>query len=319
MGCWRMESASIFVRLIFAIVVGASGIIPHGVIASTIMVLYPDAPDPYRQAFEQIINGLAETVGTSLDRRMVTTVTTSTQIQSWLDAIQTGTVVVILGRSTDSLAQIGHERLGRYRVFVSGINALPQQVSWPGVSLIADPTLYLQTLRALSPGIRQVTVFHHVRDLAWASRTIQAASNLGFSVEMIAVEDASSAAHKMGEALKTLDPQTTALWFAANTIDLDRELILPWILEQTWDRHIVAFSDTAAHTQRGFLFALYPDYTAIGSELGRRIRQGSVGHDGDFTLTQTVGFALNHRTARHLKIPLSKDWIQRAHPLYPLP
>lgn len=288
-------------------------------VADPVLVLYPEAPDPYRQAFDQIATGIERTAGGPVNRRMVTAATEREQIQGWLDQASPDAAVVLLGRPTAALSEIGRDRFGGRRVFVGGVNALPGQLPWPGVSLIAEPALYLQTLRELLPSVRRVIAFHHARDPEWAPLATRAAADLGLRVETVAVDDAASAVRRIAEALKTLDSETTALWFAANTVDLDRELIFPWVLEQTWDRKIAAFSETAAHAKRGFLFALYPDYEAVGAELGRRIGRGAAGDGGGLTLTRAVRFALNGRTARRLGVALGDDLIRRAQPLYPQP
>lgn len=288
-------------------------------VADPVLVLYPEAPDPYRQAFDQIVTGIERTAGGPVNRRMVTAATERGQIQGWLDQASPDAAVVILGRPTRALSGVGRDRFGGRRVFVGGVNALPGQLPWPGESLIAEPALYLQTLRELLPNVRRVIAFHHARDPEWAPLATRAAADLGLRVETVAVDDAASAVRQIAGALKTLDPETTALWFAANTVDLDRELIFPWVLEQTWDRKIAAFSETAAHAKRGFLFALYPDYAEIGAELGRRIGRGAAGDGGGLTLTRAVRFALNGRTARRLGVALGDDLIRRAQPLYPQP
>jgi len=56
---------------------------------------------------------------------------------------------------------------------------------------------------------------------------LQTAHAIGLHTESIAVTDAVSAVRRMTEAMKTLDPKTIALWFTANTIELDPELIFP--------------------------------------------------------------------------------------------
>ncbi|HPE71302.1 MAG TPA: ABC transporter substrate binding protein [Candidatus Competibacter sp.] len=312
-----MEPSSILTRLLLVTLLWSD--LLGWASAEPVLVLYPEAPDPYRQAFDQIMTGIAHAVSGQLDRRMVTVGTKQEQIQQWLDEANPDAAVVLLGRPTVALSVIGWDRFGGRRAFVGGINALPGQTAWPGVSLIAEPALYLQTLRELLPNVRRVIAFYHAQDREWAPLATRAAADLGLRVEAVAVDDAPSAVRRIAEALKTLDTDTTALWFAANTIDLDRELILPWVLEQTWYRKIAAFSDTAGHAKRGFLFALYPDYEAIGTELGRRIRQGVASHEGDFSLTRAVRFALNGRTARHLGITLGDDLVRRAQPLYPQP
>ncbi len=312
-----MGSTAVFVRSLLVALLWCAAL--SRAVADPVLVFYPEAPDPYRQAFDQIMTGIAHTAGGPVHRRMVTAATERRQIQRWLDEANPGDAVVLLGRPTDALSEVSQDRLGGRRVFVGGVNALPGQLPWPGVSLIAEPALYLQTLRELLPSVRRVIAFHHARDPEWAPLATRAAADLGLRVEPVAVTDAASAVRQIAGALKTLDPETTALWFAANTLDLDRELIFPWVLEQTWDRKIAAFSETAAHAKRGFLFALYPDYEAVGAELGRRIGRGAAGDGGGLTLTRAVRFALNGRTARRLGVALGDDLIRRAQPLYPQP
>ena len=282
-----------------------------------VLVLYPDAPDPYRQAFEQLIAGIARTAGGPLTQRIVTAEMEQAQIQDWLDIQEIDTTIVILGQQPASLHDIDHGKRPGQRVFVGGINALPGQTPWPGVSLIIEPQLYMQTLHDLLPDIRHVIAFYNAQDREWVPLATRAAASVGLSVEPIAVTDVVSTVRKIAEALKTLDPKTTALWFATNTLDLDTELIFPLVLERAWDQKIAVFSDTVTHAKRGFLFALYPDYIEIGAELGQRIQQGAAGQSAGFTFARAARFALNSRTARHLGIPLSDDLIQRAHPLFP--
>ena len=133
----------------------------------------------------------------------------------------------------------------------------------------------------------------------------------------IGVTDAFDLARQLARTFKTLDPHTTALWFGGNTIQLNDELIYSYVLEQTWDRGIAVFSDTIVHVKRGFLFALYPDYAAIGSELGTLIQQHA--RMTGLRFSRAGRLAFNLRTARHLGLTVSDALIQRAHPLYSNP
>lgn len=285
--------------------------------ADPVLVFYPEAPDPYRQAFDQIMTGIARTAERPVHRHRIAVATERAQIQGWLDHAEPDATVVILGQPTATLAEISQNLDRPHPIFVAGINALPGQIPWPGVSLIIEPQPYLQTLHTVAPHIRTVIAFYHAQDHPWVSLATQAANAIGLHLEPIAVTDAVSAVQRMTEALKTLDPKTTALWFTANTIELDSELIFPWILEQTWARKIAAFSDTITHAKRGLLFALYPDYIEVGAELGRRLHAS--GTRAEFTLTRAARFALNLRTARHLGLPVPDDLIRRADRLFPQP
>jgi len=288
-----------------------------GASADPVLVLYPEAPDPYRQAFDQIMTGIARTAERPVHRHRIAATTERAQIQDGLDPAEPDATVVILGQPMATLAEIRQSLDPHRRIFVSGINALPGQIPWPGVSLIIEPQRYLQTLHAVAPHIQIVIAFYHAQDQAWVPLATQAAHAIGLHLEPIAVTDAVSAVQRLTETLKTLDPQTTALWFTANTIELDSELLFPWILEQTWARNIVAFSDTITHAKRGFLFALSPDYLEVGAELGRRLHAS--GTQAKFSLTRAARFALNLRTARHLGLPVPDDLIRRADRLFPQP
>jgi putative ABC transport system substrate-binding protein len=287
--------------------------------ADPVLVLYPEAPDPYRQAFDQIMTGIARTVGGPVNRRKVTPDMSPAHIQAWLDRQERQTPVVILGQQTENVQAISQRHPNRYRLFVGGLIALPQEVPWPGVSLMIDPALFLQTLHEILPSMRHVIAFYHARDREWAPLVQQAAASRGVRVETVAITDAISAVRQITAVLKTLDPATTALWFATNTLDLDTELLFPFVLEQAWEQKIVVFSETITHAKRGFLFALYPNYIEVGAELGQRIRQDPAGQNAEFTLTYAANLALNRRTARHLGLVLREDVLQRARILFPQP
>lgn len=160
-----MEPSSILTRLLLVTLLWSD--LLGWASAEPVLVLYPEAPDPYRQAFDQIMTGIAHAVSGQLDRRMVTVGTKQEQIQQWLDEANPDAAVVLLGRPTVALSVIGWDRFGGRRAFVGGINALPGQTAWPGVSLIAEPALYLQTLRELLPNVRRVIAFYHAQDREW--------------------------------------------------------------------------------------------------------------------------------------------------------
>lgn len=303
-------------KIVRAILLMVSLYPPLGLVADqSVFVLYPEAPEPYREAFEQIIDGFARTVGRPLRRKMTTAATGPADLQEWLASEDDAPTVVLLGQQTQRLYDEVHPP--GPSAWVGGTNALPGQTPWPGVSLVIDPDLYLRTLRDLLPDIRRVIAIHHERDRVWVPLVKQAADRAGTDVVFVAVADADSAVRRIAETLETLDSKTTALWFAKNTIGLDTELLYPFVLEEAWRRKIAVFSDTIAHAKRGFLFALYPDYAGVGAELGERVRGGARRPATGLTLTRAARLALNIRTARHLGVVPTPDLIRRASPLFP--
>ena len=286
------------------------------VACGTVLVLYPDAPAPYQQAFAQIVAGIARTAPGPLQTLALTAEWEPTHVRRWLDARRgPATALVLLGQRA---LQAYPADWADGPVLVGGINALPGQTPWPGISLIVDPERFVHTLREGLPAITTVVVIHHAEDQVWLQRVEQAAASRGLRVEPLAVADAESAVRQITRTLARIDPRTTALWFSRQTLSLNTELIFPFVLEETWNRQIVAFSDTVAHTQRGLLFALYPDYGGVGEELGERLRDAARPAAG-LRYTRAARLALNIRTARHLGLTLPPALIERAGPVFPAP
>ncbi|MCB1769305.1 MAG: hypothetical protein KDJ31_06330 [Candidatus Competibacteraceae bacterium] len=281
----------------------------------TVLILYPEAPPPYQQVFEQIMIGVAQTVERSPETLALPPTPDRANIRHWLTA-RRGAALLLLGQRA---LQIYQADWTEGPVLVGALNALPGQVPWPGVSLVIDPDLYLQTLHEVLPGIERVIAVYHARDDQWMSWVQPAATQRGLRVDPIKVTDTESAVRELTHVFKTLDPQTTALWFAKSTLDLNTELLYPFVLEEAWRRKIAVFSDTVAHAKRGFLFALYPDYKGVGVELGQRLHPDVAPMAKGWAFTRAARLALNHRTARHLGITLRDDVIQRASLLFPQP
>ncbi|MFZ1640072.1 MAG: hypothetical protein WAV07_01265 [Candidatus Contendobacter sp.] len=287
------------------------------VACGTVLVLYPDAPAPYQQAFAQIVAGIARTAPGPLQTLALTPEWDQAQVRRWLDARRDrATALVLLGQRALQAYPADGTTLP---VLVGGVSALPGQTAWPGISLVIDPELFVQTLREWLPAIDTVAVIYHAQDRVWLQRVEQAATVRGLRVEPLAVTDAATAVRQITRTLDRIDPRTTALWFSRNTLSLNTELIFPFVLEETWKRRIAAFSDTVAHTQRGLLFSLYPDYGGVGEELGGRIRDPAGGPTAGLRLTRAARLALNTRTARHLGMTLPPDLVERAGQVFPSP
>jgi putative ABC transport system substrate-binding protein len=282
-----------------------------------VLVLYPEAPPPYQQAFEQIVAGLARAAPGPLQTLALAPEWEPAHVRRWLDDRRDrASALVLLGqRALHTYAADWTE----LPVLVGGVNALPGQTAWPGVSLIIDPEVFVQTLRDLLPAVDTVVVIHHAQDRVWLQRVEQAAAGRGLRVAPTAVADPTTAVREITQTFERIDPRTTALWFSRNTLSLNTELIVPFVLEETWNRRIAAFSDTVTHTQRGLLFSLYPDYGGVGEELGGRLRTAGREPATDLRYTRAARLALNVRTARRLELRPRPELLERAGLLFPLP
>lgn len=286
----------------------------HTIYSSPLLVVYPEAPEPYREAFEQIVSGVTDSGGSPTLNKMIKATTTQKEFQRWLDDAQDNSIVLL---GIKPLNFYEKSQQDRANVFLSGVNALPGQIQLPGISLTIDPMLYLQTLRELLPHIQRVVVYFNHQEESWLISVRDAAKDLNIDIKAVGVTDAFDLARRLHTTFETLDPGTTALWFGSNTIALNSELLYSYILEQTWDRGIAVFSDTIAHVKFGFLFAYYPNYLEIGVELGKLIKKKPQNKQLQFSRTGQL--ALNMRTCRHLGITLRDNIIKRAHPLFSNP
>lgn len=278
---------------------------------ASLLAIYQEAPTPYQEAFKQMLDGIAHTSNMPVFQKKITTTTSQEEFQGWLTEGRDKDVVLLGLKALNFYEQSGQNQSN---IFLTGVNALPGQVPLPGISLAIDPMLYLRTLRELLPNIQHVVAYYNIQEEPWAALVRKAAQNVHLDIETIGVTDAFDLARQLAKTFKTLDPRTTALWFSGNTIQLNDELIYSYVLEQTWDRGIAVFSDMIVHVKRGFLFAIYPDYTEIGHELGTLIQQRAQITGLQFSHTSRLAF--NLRTARHLGLTVSDNLIQRAYPLY---
>lgn len=284
-------------------------------LSAPLLVVYPEAPEPYREAFAQMVDGIARATRQPLLQKVVAAATTPEEFRGWLNGAGRDRTVVLLGHKAVSL--YGRDPPPGRAVVVGGISAPPGQTPLPGVSLTLDPALYLRTLRELLPDIRRVVVYGNAEERPWIARVERAAADARIEVESVVVADDFDVARRLATTFDALDPKTTALWFGRNTLTLNPDLLYSYVLEQTWDRGIAAFSETVALAKYGLLFALYPDYAEVGAEIGALVRQGA--RPAGLRFSRAARLALNARTARHLGVVLRDDVIRRAKPLFPEP
>lgn len=303
----KPEPKSLFCWLFFLFFFGEP-------LRGAVLIVYPDVSEPFREAFKQIVAGIEKTLSQPIRTNVLPKEATDRDFQEMLDGAE-GDTVVLLGQRAFRFYERQTARRGP--VFVSGIDALPGQTAYPGVSLATDPDLTLTALRALLPALQNVVVYYNARDKPWIERIKALASQAGLAVEAVPVRDAFEMARSLGETFKRLEPKTAALWFGRDTIAFDTELLYPYVLEQSWDRGIAVVSDTIAHVRRGFLFAYYPNYAGIGAEVGQIILRASEGERSGLQWSRAAELTLNARTAKHLGVTVPSGFMQQARPVFP--
>ena len=64
-------------------------------VSAPLLVVYPEAPEPYREAFAQMTSGIARTAGALLQQKVITATTSPEEFRSWLVEGRDQTVVLL--------------------------------------------------------------------------------------------------------------------------------------------------------------------------------------------------------------------------------
>lgn len=283
--------------------------------ADTLAVIYPEAPPPYKQVFDQILDGIE---ARHPDRLLSYSLEKDFNRKLLLKQLEDDQVdmVVTLGRRGYSL--VG-DLSGKYPL-VSG--ALPLTPANPvsGISLIADPDTLFSQLQKLSPTIRRIFVLytdksHWLVDLAQKS-----AARKGFELRAHSVNNLSGAVRAYEEILAKAQAETDAIWLPLDKVVANETVILPMLLREAWDRRLVLFSSKPSHVKRGTLFSIYPNNRQSGERLAEMVRElylDDAVPGVEPSRSQNVG--VNLRTAVHLGQEYSPSLIRSFYRTFPQP
>ncbi|QID16476.1 hypothetical protein G3580_01855 [Nitrogeniibacter mangrovi] len=270
-----------------------------------IAVLYPDLGEPYRSVFRQILSGIEASapgriVPVALDAAM-----TPDALRSRLEQ-QSVAAVIALGRHGLQAASALPDTVP---VVGGAVLAPPSDGPPTGtmISLAPDPRLLLAHLKRLAPSVKRVFTVYSSRQNAWLIAIAQQAAKAhGIELVPLETDDLRAALQRFHDIAAEARSGTDAIWLPQDNTVLDDQVILPFILQQAWDRSLIVFSSTLAHVRRGALFALYPDNTDMGHQLAAAALELLDGRGKPRAVQplHEVRLALNTRTAGHLGLNL---------------
>ncbi|MCB1954823.1 MAG: hypothetical protein KDG55_04065 [Rhodocyclaceae bacterium] len=265
-----------------------------------VAVLYPKLEEPFGTVFQQIVTGIEA----ALHNPVVSIALAGTDAVESIEQVlrEHGTrVVIALGRHGLEVATSLADRLP---VVGGAVLASPTDGSGADtvVSLTPDPDLLFQRLRVLSPGSRRIFVVHSSSNDWLIEIARRAARAQKLELVATAASDRQSAVKAYRDIMKDARPMD-AIWLPQDALVVDRDVVLPFVLQGSWDRSLVLFSSTLGHVQRGALFALYPD----NHRMGEHLASSALALDKHSRQEQTqveplreLLAAINVRTASHL-------------------
>jgi putative ABC transport system substrate-binding protein len=271
-----------------------------------IAVLYPDIGEPYRSIFSKIIEGIEETSRTKVASYAVGNNFNAHAISGELKR-QDIRVVIALGRNGLRAASALDKEIGVVAGGVVSVSETEQRGN-AILSLAPDPALLFARLKTLSPKTQRVFVIYEPRQNGWLIKLAKEAAKAQ-GIELVSHEagDLKSALGIYQTIFATADSKRDALWLPQDSTTVDESLVLPLVLQESWNKNIPVFSSNVSHVKRGALFALYPN----NIELGRNLANSAIGMASGTPTARgvlplrDVLTAYNTRTASHLGLPPS--------------
>lgn len=275
-------------------------------------VLYPESTPAFLKLYQTIIAGMEQATDVRVQSRAVSEKDSVNQIKSWLESGQSQ-VVISLGNLPAALTGA----LAVDMPLIYGAGALNDN-NTPGVSLASSPGKLFDRLKQLKPDVERVFVVYKPQATGWLLSAGKAAARER-GLELIATpsEDIQQAGAAFARILQQIRPGKDAIWLTLDPVVPVNQL-LPVLLREAWDKQLALFSNNPLDVSKGALFALYPDYPAMGRQLAERAKkQRGKNPLPSPEASEHLNGALNTRTASHLGIALSSQQQQSFHQFYP--
>ena len=284
-----------------------------------IAVIYPNASEPHRSIFAQIIGGIGEKTKGRVVTIQIGAEVNADELNDTLRR-QGVRVAIALGRQGMKAATVLDRNIG---VVVGGVSASPgsEARNMQVQVLSPDPALLLSRLKEMMPKVRRVFVVYDPRQNAWMMRVAKEAARAQ-GVEFVAHEaqDLRSAMRAYQEIFATANQRHDALWLPQDSTTAEESTVLPLVLQESWSHNLAVFSSNFGHVKRGALFSLYPDNTELGRRLGASaqamLASGASDGSGMAPLREVL-IAVNLRTAKHVGANATRD--QGFDMMYPEP
>ncbi|MGI1670622.1 MAG: hypothetical protein K6L74_09905 [Neptuniibacter sp.] len=270
--------------------------------AATLAVVYPEVPAPYKQVFEQIINGIKAHHTGALVKYPIGSPITPDELLKQMTTDQVD-MVVTLGRRGLSYNKAVNEQ---YPFVTGALPIKPNGIS--GVSLIANPANLFRQLKILSPNTRIVHVVHTEKSQWLIDIAHKSVQKTDHKLIAYKASDIREAVEHYQNIFKTANPEKDSIWLPLDSIAANEKVILPLLLRESWDNNLVVFSSKPGHVKRGLLFTLFPDSEQDGVRLSQMLN--SLFYEGkspgvELSASEKVG--VNLRTASHLGLEYSSQ------------
>jgi len=279
-------------------------------VQEVIAVIYPDI-SKFRDIFTEIISGIQRESTHKIIPYTLKDDFNPADFRSWASALNVK-VVIAIGNSGMNAAD---SVKGKIPV-ISNAFLVPDRRdnSVSGISLAVDPTVLVDTLSAVAPEVKRISVVYNPEISGWLIDIAKsAAKKHGLRLIAYEADGIRSAARLYAKILEQSKPTQDAIWLPQDRTTVNDEIILPMILKGAWNHSLVFFSSIGSHAKNGALFSLYPDYAGLGGSLAKMADKYIDNTSSIHTEIQPLydlQFAVNIRTADHLNLDIDKSGIK---------
>ncbi|UAA40274.1 hypothetical protein KIH87_08035 [Paraneptunicella aestuarii] len=232
----------------------------------------------------------------------------------WIDNQNTNQIIA-LGKHGYRLAQ---NISGEKAVVIGAVPLSTTSNELSGISLITAPEEMFLSLQQLAPNIRKIHVVFNPRNRWLIDLAKTEAEKLGFSLQTTEVTNVKDALSAYDKILANIDHQSESVWLPLDPVSANEQVILPKLLEESWEQNLVLFSSKPAHAKRGVLFSLFPDHYQLGRDLVKMVTKM---HDSKQSAgvhpIRNLKLAVNLRTAAHLGFDYKNKQKNQFHLTFP--
>ena len=281
-------------------------------------IIIPELRAPYNEIYNSIGDGVDEGLQHKSKRLFLEKDYDSKIVTDWLND-QGINAIITLG----SLGQSSIKYLPDNMSVVLGavLSSSSDTAQYPSVALMPDPSEQFKLLKELDNTRKKVVVVYNPSKNQWLiDLAKQQAIENNLQLVAYKANNIKQAAMIYDEVLTNGQLETTALWLLQDRSVVDSKVVLPFILEKTWQKSIVVFSGSPGHVKHGVLFCMYPNNEAHGKQAASLLLKEARGYQVDKRIYPTEGLqkAINSRTAEHLGLDVSKAELREFDLVFPL-
>ena len=259
-------------------------------------VIYPDVPEPYKNIFNTILEGISTDSHSEIKHFLLPDNYQLEDIQQALEANRSDGIITLGKRGYLAAKELGTE----IPVVSGALSMIPNGIS--GISLSADPEVLFSRLKTLAPNSRRIFVVYSEKNTGWLIPLAKAAAEkLGYLLIAYPAGDLRSAVRHYRTILDEARGPKDTIWLPLDRVTTHDDVVLPLLLQKAWDNDLIIISNKPSHAKRGALFAMYPDNFGLGQELTLLLDQLTNGtEDSKVIPLKRLNLAVNLRTASHL-------------------